>query len=108
MAYTDRMTDTTWQQTKAGKRWLLANGHRKRVKMTWLARARLLSGMSVAQAAKATGLNARTWEAWERIGEARRAPSGEAGGRIWLHFGPTLIGITLYSHPYVFVNPLTL
>jgi transcriptional regulator with XRE-family HTH domain len=69
------MTTTTWQSTPAGKAFLLRHGRKKKVRITWLARARILSGQSVAQAAKACGLNPRTWAAWEHGG---KAPSSRA------------------------------
>jgi transcriptional regulator with XRE-family HTH domain len=95
-----------WRTTRAGKRWLALYGHRKKVRMTWLARARLLSGQSVAQAAKACGLSPRTWEAWERVGEARREPEGRMATRLLYSYSEPL---HLYSAtPYVTVSPATL
>lgn len=98
---------TDWRNTRAGKRWLALYGHRKRVRMTWLARARLLSGQSVAQAAKACGLSPRTWEAWERVGNERSDPDGAALLRILRTFSAADLGYAARS-PYCTVSPATL
>lgn len=83
------------------------NGHRKKVRMTWLARARLLSGQSVAQAAKACGLSPRTWEAWERIGRTWRRPDPQATYALIRHYSIlSLHG--LVESPHCHVAPATL
>lgn len=97
------MTDTDWKSTPAGKAFLVRHGRKKKVRITWLARARILSGMSVAQAAKACRLNPRTWEAWE---QGRRAPDGGATGRILNVYA--MQPIHLFGERYVRVNPQTL
>lgn len=98
-----------WRESRAGKRWLAMYGHRKKVRMTWLARARLLSGQSVAQAAKACGLSPRTWEAWERVGKERRTPDSPAANLIVEHYGyPEFHYRLLCDTPYCAVNPATL
>lgn len=96
-----------WRESRAGKRWLAMNGHRKKVRMTWLARARLLSGQSVAQAAKACGLSPRTWEAWERVGDTWRRPDPEAAFTLTQRYEILGLG-TLVTSPYCRVNPATL
>lgn len=103
------MTETDWKSTPAGKAFLVRHGHKKKVRITWLARARILSGMSVAQAAKACRLNPRTWAAWEVVGNGRRTPNGAVAGYIVEHFGyPAFSFAMLFSSPYVRVNPQTL
>lgn len=98
-----------WRESRAGKRWLALYGHRKKVRMTWLARARLLSGQSVSQAAKACGLSPRTWEAWERVGKDHKEPSVKAAVAIWRHYGDrTIDSHSLILVPYTYVNPATL
>lgn len=101
---------TKWQDTRAGKRFLAAHGHKKRVKMTWLARARILSGFTTKEAAWFCDLNPRSWEAWERIGRARATPS-----RLYAQIvaqqhweGGALHVDQLLGTPYVTVNPATL
>jgi hypothetical protein len=101
------MTTTTWQSTPAGKAFLLRHGKKRKVRITWLARARILSGQSVAQAAKACGLNARTWAAWERVGAKWKSPSGWATENILSHF-TIRPAITCNLKPFVTVNPATL
>lgn len=98
---------TDWRTTRAGKRWLALYGHRKKVRMTWLARARLLSGQSVAQAAKACGLSPRTWEAWERTTKRKR-PQGEEVTVLHVTYRGVLPVGALYWEPFVTVNPATL
>lgn len=101
---------TKWQDTRAGKRFLAAHGHKKRVKMTWLARARILSGLTMKEAAAACGLGARSWEAWERVGRTRSEPRGICvqiiTQRNWADRGLSVFQLT--STPYVTVNPQTL
>lgn len=96
-----------WRESRAGKRWLALYGHRKKVRMTWLARARLLSGQSVAQAAKACGLSPRTWEAWERVGDTWRRPDPRSAFALIQRYSIlSLYG--LVEQPYCRVSPATL
>lgn len=97
-----------WRESRAGKRWLALYGHRKKVRMTWLARARLLSGQSVAQAATACGLSPRTWEAWERVGDARKEPDPAQATIVATTIPLPLGAHNLYALPYVTVDPSTL
>lgn len=97
-----------WRESRAGKRWLALYGHRKKVRMTWLARARLLSGQSVAQAAKACGLSPRTWEAWERVGKERKEPSGDAVIKVLQHFAHVPYAVARGAERFVTVDPSTL
>jgi transcriptional regulator with XRE-family HTH domain len=99
------MTTTTWQSTPAGKAFLLRHGKKKKVRITWLARARILSGQSVAQAAKACGLNARTWAAWER--DAKK-PCADAIFCILAHFDDALRLGMLVTQREVTVSTATL
>jgi transcriptional regulator with XRE-family HTH domain len=100
------MTTTTWQDTPAGKAFLLRHGKKKKVRITWLARARILSGQSVAQAAKACGLNARTWANWE---QGRRFPDGSVAGVLVERYGyPAFSFEMLFSKRRVRVSPATL
>ena len=91
-----------WRETRAGKRWVSMYGHRKRMKITWLARARLLSGQSVAQAAKACGLSPRSWERWE---QGRSSPPSAAAIVIIDRYP---VPLSALLDPYVRVNPATL
>jgi hypothetical protein len=101
------MTTTTWQSTPAGKAFLLRHGRKKKIRITWLARARILSGQSVAQAAKACGLNPRTWAAWEVVGAGGKEPAGPAVVRLMMHF-QGLLHIPLSGKRTMPVNPATL
>ena len=98
---------TKWQDTRAGKRFLAAHGHKKRVKMTWLALMRIRSGWTVAEAAETSGIGPRTWEAWERVGSRRPTPGTLARHAIRFAF-PTMPERLLTHTPYVTVNPQTL
>lgn len=121
-----------WRESRAGKRWLAVNKvqrivwtehdgtpcdppdieysphpRKQRVKMTWLARARLLSGQSVAQAAKSCGLSPRTWEAWERVGKTWRRPDPQSTYALVQRY-PILSLHGLVESPCAVVNPATL
>lgn len=103
------MTDTDWKNTPAGKAFLVRHGHKRKVRITWLARARILSGMSVAQAAEVCMLNPRTWAAWEVVGVRHRRPSGASAASLITRYGLVGLGfVRLFTKPYVRVNPQTL
>jgi hypothetical protein len=99
---------TDWRTTRAGKRWLALYGHRRKVRITWLARARLLSGQSVAQAAKACGLSPRTWEAWERYHNWKPPHYNGVKAITIQPWGRSLAVNDLLIHPYCTVNPSNL
>lgn len=102
------MTETKWRDSKAYKTWLGIHGRKKRVRITWLARARLLSGLSVVQAAKAAGLNWRSWQAWERVGKARREPDGRSTMALLNFFAHVPCAIARGASRCVTVDPNTL
>jgi hypothetical protein len=100
---------TDWRTTRAGKRWLALYGHRKKVRMTWLAWARLQDGDSVAKAARKNGLSPRAWEAWERM--VNRKTPGPRALSILLCAYPMFVPFAwarFVGRPYVTVNPATL
>jgi len=99
------MTDTTWQQSPAGRVFLRRHGHKKRVRITWLMRARLLSGQTVAGAAKACRLNRRSWENWE---QGRREPSGRAMLSLLASLPDASTGAARGVAAFLTVNPQTL
>lgn len=104
------MTNIDWRETAAGRKWLALHGNRAKVRTTWLTRARVLSGWTQREAAKALGLSARTWPTWEYVGKERSAPGVDAARVLVAH--PWTSGALemdlLYDTPYVWVRPATL
>ncbi len=96
------MTETDWKHTPAGKKFLLLHGDKKHVQMTRLAHARLCRGWSVADAARACGLNRRTWEAWEQF---RKMPSAASLMALAVVFPEVRAGL---ANPWVTVSTKSL
>lgn len=100
---------TKWHDTRAGKRFLAAHGHKKRVRMTWLARARILAGLTVGDAARLCGLSRRSWEGWELVGRGHHAPGlMESLVLARLAWPEPITAEQLSASPYVVVTPQTL
>ena len=91
-----------WRESRAYRKWFGLHRRKKTVRITWLARARLLSGHSVTEAAKACGVEPRSWERWE---QGRSEPPTKATLAISNVYP---IPLSALLNPYVTVRPATL
>ena len=91
-----------WRESRVYRKWFGLHRGKKRVRITWMARARLLSGHNVAQAAKACGVAPRSWERWE---QGRSEPPTKVTMKI---MGIYPIPMAALLDPYCTVSPATL